>query len=191
MTQPPDNDLKALWQGQPTEIKPMSVNAIRQRAARYTVRVRWGYGLGLALMVAEMLIFGRYALVAPNIYARASLLVILVGLGWMLARFTLSWPRKFPAAKASGETILDFHRSELQRRRVTFANLLVTVGPTLLGGILFAAAGAMTHPNPNRLAWALPIALMVLWLVAAWRLARRQEQKRLRQIAEIDATRLE
>jgi hypothetical protein len=191
VTQPPDNDLKALWQGQPTEIKLMSATAIRARAARYTTRVRWGYGLGLALMLAEMLIFGRYALIAPNMYARAGLLVILVGLGWMLARFTLGWPRKFPAARASGETILEFHRSELQRQSVTFANMMVTVGPVLLGAIIFAAAGALTHPNPNRVAWALPIGLMVLCLVAAWWLTRRQEQKRLRQIAEIDATRPE
>jgi hypothetical protein len=191
MSQPPDHDLKALWQGQETEIKPMSVDAIRLRAARYTNRRRWTYLFGFALMLAEIGIFGRYALVLPNPGARIGMLAIVVGLTWMIARFSLKAPHRLPRTKASGQTILDFHRTELERQRETLGGLLLMVGPTLLGVVIFVVGASLDHPE-RALGRAAPIAVMIaLWLVSAGWIVRRQEQKRLARLAEIDATRVE
>jgi len=191
MTQPPDDHLKTLWQGQETETRAMSVDAIRTRAARYTTRRRWVYLFGVALMLAEIAMFGRYALIAPSIGARIGLLAILVGLGWMIARFSLLAPRRFPDASASGESILEFHRTELQRNRETFGGLLVMVGPVLLGVVIFGVAGMTTGPHHSLMQGTPLFGLMALWLVAAWWIARRGERKRQRRLAEIEATRVD
>jgi hypothetical protein len=191
MSSAPDNHLKALWQGQETELKPMSVDAIRNRATRYATRRSWAFAFGSALMLAEIAIFGRYALILPSLGARIGMLAIVVGLSWMIARFSFVAPRRLPGAKASGETILEFHRTELQRQRETFGGLLITVGPTLLGVVVFVVGATIDHPQ-RALGRALPIVVMIgLWMIGAWWLVRRQERKRLRRLAEIEATRAE
>jgi Sec-independent protein secretion pathway component TatC len=57
--------------------------------------------------------------------------------------------------------------------------------------LFFIAAAIFSGRHPGRgLMNAAPVlALVGLWLVAAWWLARREERRRLRQLAEIDATR--
>jgi hypothetical protein len=191
MTQPPDDHIKALWQGQETETKPMSVEAIRARAARFATWRRLAILFGFTLMLAEIVVFGRYILIIPDPGARIGFIAILVGLGWMIARYSLLLPRRFPNAKASGESILEFHRTELERTRATFGSMLVMAGPMLLGVIIFVIAVAITHPHRSFLNAAPVLALMGLWLVSAWWLARWTEKKRLRKLAEIEATRVE
>ncbi len=191
MTQPPEDQLKVLWQGQEMETTPMSVDAIRARAARFTKRRHWGFLFGLVLILAEIVIFGRYALILPGTAARVGMLAILVGLGWMIARFSLLAPRRFPDAKASGESILEYHRTELKRTRETFGSLLVMVGPVLLGMVIFVVGATVTFPRHGFLN-ALPImALIALWLVGAWWIVRRGERKRQLKLAELEATRVE
>jgi hypothetical protein len=169
----------------------MSVDAIRMRAARFTFRRRLSYLFGLALMAFEMVAFGHYALTATNLAVRIGVLVILIGLGWAIARFTLGWPARFPGSRASSGTILEFHRAELQRQRITFTNLMVTVGPMLIGLLILAGAGMFTGPHARLVNGAPMLGLLGVWLVMAWWLARRAERKRQRQIAEVDATRPE
>lgn len=193
MTQPPEDHLKALWQGQETETTPMSVDLIRTRAARFTARRRATYLFGFALMLAEIVIFGRYALILPGLGVRAGMLAILVGLGWMIALLTVRRPGRLPDAKVSGADILEFHRTELQRQRTTFGDLLVMVGPMLAGMLIFIAAAVFSGGNLGRgLMNAAPVlGLIGLWLVMTWWFARRQERRWRRQLAEIEATRVE
>lgn len=191
MSQPPDDHLKALWQGQQTETTPMSVEAIRARASRFTTRRRWTFLFGLVVMLAEILIFGRYALILPGTAVRVGMLAILVGLGWMIARFSLVAPRRFPDAKASGGNLLEYHRSELMRTRLTYGGLLVIVGPVLLGMLIFVVGATITLPRRGFLNAAPILALIALWMAVAWWMARRTEQKRQRMLAEIEATRAE
>ncbi|HEX4711201.1 hypothetical protein [Phenylobacterium sp.] len=193
MSQPPDDHLKALWKGQETETTPMSVDAVRTRAARFTARRRATYLVGLAVMLAEIVIFGRYALLLPGVGLRAGMLATLVGLGWMIAFLTVRRPGRLPDAKTSGADILEFHRTELQRQRTTFGDLLVMVGPVLAGMLIFVVAAIFSgrHLSRGLLNAAPLLGLIGLWLVAAWWFARRQERRRLRQLAEIDATRLD
>ena len=193
MSQPPDDHLKALWKGQETETTPMSVDAIRTRAAHFTARRRATYFFGFALMLAEIVVFGRYALILPGVGVRAGMLAILVGLGWMIALLTVRRPGRLPDPKASGVDILEFHRTELQRARTTFGDLLVMAGPVLAGLLIFITAAIFSGGQLGRgLTNAAPVlGLIGVWLVTAWWFARRQEGRRWRQLAEIDATRVE
>jgi hypothetical protein len=169
----------------------MSVNAIRARAARFANVRRGVFLFCLALILAEIVIFGRFVLTLPlpGTGARVGLLIILVGLGWMIARVSILAPRRFPDAKASGESILEYHRTELQRRE-TFGDMVLTAAPVLLGATIFVVGVMIARPR-----LALPVSpfllLIGLWLVGAWRMARRGERARLRKLAEIEATRVE
>ena len=191
MTQPPDDHLKALWQGQETETKPMSVEAIRTRAARYTTRRRWTFLFGLTLMLAEIVVFGRYALTFPTTGGRIGLIAILVGLGWMTAQFTRRWPGRLPEAKATGGSILEFHRSELERQRETIGSRIMMVGPVLIGALIFIVAGMISGRHRGIVGGATTLALIGLWVAGAFWISGRQERMRQRRLAEIEATRVE
>ena len=65
MTQPPDDDLKALWQSQQTETPTMTVKAIRALARNYGDHVRGRYILGVGVVVFEAILFTIYAWRAP------------------------------------------------------------------------------------------------------------------------------
>jgi hypothetical protein len=191
VTQPPDDHLKALWQGQDTETKPMTVAAIRARAAHFTNLRRGVFVFGLVLALLEIVIFGRFALTLPlpGVAPRAGLLIVLVGLGWMIARLSLLAPGKFPGAEASGESILEYHRSELQRRE-TFGAQVVMAGPVMLGLVIFVVGVMIAWPHlaPQVSPF---LVLIGLWFVGLWWMVRRGERARLRKLAEIEATRVE
>jgi hypothetical protein len=191
MSQPPDDHLKALWQGQDTETKPMTVDAIRARAARYTMRRRWTFLFGFTLMLAEIVVLGRHVLVFPTAGGRVGLIAILVGLGWMTAQFTRRWPGRLPEAKATVGTILEFHRSELERQRETFGSLMMMVGPVLVGVLIFIGAGMVSGRHRGIVGGATTLALIGLWLACAFWISGRQERTRQRRLTEIDATRVE
>jgi hypothetical protein len=191
MTQPPEDQLKALWQGQDAEIEAMSVDAIRRRAIRYTTRRRRAFLFALALLAAEVVMFGYFALIMPTQGTRIGMLAILVGLGWTIARFSLTWPGRLPNAAASGAAILEFHRGELQRMPTSFSAAAVMFGPMIVGILIFLAA-AITGATHGKLANAAPIlALVVVWLGAASWLQRSADRKRRRLLEEVDATRVE
>jgi hypothetical protein len=192
MTQPPDDHLKVLWQGQETETKPMSVEAIRARARRYNNLRRGVFAFGVTLALVEIGVFGRFALTLPlpGATPRVGLLIVLVGLGWMIARISLLAPRRFPDARASGENILEFHLTELHRARATFGGQLVMAGPALLGLVIFVV-GVMIG-RPRVALYCAPFLVLIgLWFVGAWWMVRRGERARLNKLAEIEATQVE
>ena len=147
----------------------MSVDAIRARAVRFTNLRRGAFLLGIVLILAEMVIFGRFVLTLPlpGTMARVGLLVVLVGLGWMFARLSLLAPQRFPDAKASGGTILEYHRAELQRAHTTFGSQVVMAGPVLLGAAIFVVGVIIARPRiaPQ----AAPFLVLIgLWFVGLW-----------------------
>ena len=86
MTQPPEDQLKALWQGQETETKPMSVEAIRARAGAYRSRMRRYYLVASMIWAAETLFFAYAAWTARNDTIRTGDLLMIPALGWMIWR---------------------------------------------------------------------------------------------------------
>jgi len=168
----------------------MSVAAIRKRAARFTNLRRAVFLLGLVLMLGEAVIFGRIAPVLPGTVTQIGMLTVLVGLGWMIARVSLLAPRRLPDAKASGESILEYHRAELQRGGETFRDLLVMAGPALLGCAVVVVGLMIARPRATLQAAPL-LALLGLWVVGAWWMAKRAQRVRQRKLAEIEATRVE
>jgi len=188
----PDADaLQQLWQGQKTEIKPMSVAMIRARAARYAWRARGALVFTFTLLAIEVAVFGRYAMTMTNPGARVGLMAILLGLGWATAMYSSSWPRRLPGGEATGEALLDFHRAELERHRVGFGDLMRHVGPLVAGLVIFAVGAALYGPHPNLARSAPILAAVAFWFVVAWFFSRRAERVRREKVAELDATRVD
>ena len=117
MTQPPDDHLKALWQGQETESPAMTATAIRALARNYGENFRGRIWLGLAIAAFEVVVFGLYAWRAANDVLRVGYLIILAGVGWMTWRILGKRPGRLPPPDASTKALIEFHRAELEHQR--------------------------------------------------------------------------
>lgn len=191
MSQPPEDHLKALWQGQPTESPVMTVQAVRARAARFVLGKRLTYMFTFALLAFEVAAFGHFAFTTTNPGAKVGLLAILVGLGWATALFSLGWPRRMPGSAASGQALLEFHRAELERQQVGFKRTMLVVGPMIAGLVIFAVGAALYAPHPNLMRAAPLMGFLAIWFVVAWFMARLAERRRRKRLAELDATRVD
>ena len=192
MSQPPDNDLKALWQGQSTETKPMTVDAIRARAAAYRDRVRRGYLVASIVWVSETLFFAYAAWTARNDTIRLGDLLMIPALAWMIWRTRERWPGELPDTSASGAVLVAFHRRELIRQRFRFWTMMITLTPALLAAGVMGVGMHTAEDDKLVLAhWGPIIALTALWMVILAWMIRRQVRKQQREIEELDATRPE
>ena len=191
MSQPPDDHLKALWQGQKTEQVPMSVEAIRARAGAHHDRVRRGYLFACTLWAAETVFFAYAAWTARNDTIRVGDLMMIPALAWMIWRSRERWPGALPDDRASAAVLIDFHRRELMRQRFRLSAMAITLAPTLLAvAVLLVGMHSPSDPQ-TLLEWAPLIALTALWMgLMAW-MVRRQQRRLQRQIEEVDATRPE
>src|SRR5436190_1984356 len=191
MSQPPDDHLKALWQGQKTEQIPMSVEAIRARAGAHSDRLRRWYLAASTIWAAETVFFAYAAWTARNDTIRLGDLLMIPALGWMIWRSRDRWPAPLPDANASAAVLIDFHRRELMRQRFRFSAMAITLAPTLLA-VAVMLVGMHSPADPQTLVqWSPLIALTALWIGLFWWIVRRQQRKLRRQIEEVDATRLD
>ncbi len=186
MSQPPDDHLKALWQGQETETPAMTVKAIRVLARNYGDNIRGRIWLGLPIAALEIVVFGLYAWRAPNEILRAGWLITLAGVGWMIWRILGKWPGRLPPTEASVQALIAFHRAELERQRTSLGWMTVTAAPILVGGLVALVGMQKARPNTS-VANAIPvIVLFGVWWFAAVVLRRRQARRIAEQIAEMD-----
>jgi|GEM_PF-6024548 len=191
MSQPPDDTLKALWQGQETETKPMSVEAIRARADAYRSRIHRYYLVASVIWAAETVFFAYAAWTARNDTIRAGDLLMIPALGWMIWRSRDRWPNAMPDASASGAVLVEFHRRELMRQTFRASTFSVTLAPMLFAvGVMMVGMHSPEDPQ-TLLQWMPIIALTVLWVVALVWLVRRQQRKLQREIEAVEATRSE
>ncbi|HEY0437693.1 MAG TPA: hypothetical protein VGC92_13715 [Phenylobacterium sp.] len=189
MSQPPDDHLKALWQGQETETGAMSVEAIRARAGAYRNRLRRGYLTACILWASETVFFAVAGWTARNDTIRLGDLLMIPALSWMIWRMRDRWPSALPDPGASAAVLIDFHRRELNRQRFGLWRFMITLGPALLAaGVM--GVGIRTQEDHLSLAhWGPILTLIAIWIaVMAW-MVRRQQRKLQRQIEELDATR--
>ena len=164
MSQPPEDQLKALWQGQQTEQVPMSVEAIRARAGAHHDRLRRFYLLASAIWAGETVFFAVAAWTARNDTIRLGDLIMIPALGWMIWRSRDRWPSALPDDRASAAVLIDFHRRELLRQRFRLSAMAITLAPTLLA-MAVMGVGMHSPEDPETLAeWAPLIALTALWI---------------------------
>ncbi|HZZ33190.1 MAG TPA: hypothetical protein VFE10_14485 [Phenylobacterium sp.] len=195
MSLPPDQSLKALWQGQETEHSTMTVQAIRILVNDYrrTARLRAGVGVGIGLLSAVFLAW--CAKVAPNDVVRIGDLLVLAGtaLGaW------ISWtqqPRRTPDAASSTMGLIDFYRSQVAREAPNLRLMAAILAPAAVGMVvIFAGLWPKIVAEHVSAQKTFLNFLPILLLLAAWvylfavRL-RRQKRDVAERLQEIDAMR--
>lgn len=189
MSQPPENEIKALWQAQETETSTMTLVAIRALARNYSDNTRGRLWIGIAVAAVEVLMFGLYAWRAPNDLLRIGYLIILAGVGWMTWRIGSKWPSRLPATETSTVALIEFHRAQLVQQQTGPAWITLTAAPIFAGMVVVMFGFQRMRPNMF-LANAAPlIGLCLVWWVAAFVLQRRQARRLAEQIAEMDELR--
>lgn len=187
MAEPFEEPIKALWQDQQEERPTMTTIAIRALAQNHNESARDRLLVGYILIAFEAVVFGWFALKAPNALARAGEILILAGLAWMVWRFWLRRPGRLPDADASAQTLLIFQRGELQRQKSSYIWLLLSAAP-VIAGALITVAGLKIASHGALNASLTPIfALLGAWFVASWFIQRRGSRRLQRQIEDLDA----
>ena len=187
MTEPSEDPIKTLWRDQQEEEAIMTAKAIRALARNHGDHVRDRLLFGYAVIAFEVVVFGWYALKAPNALMRAGELLVLAGLAWMTWRMRLRRPGRLPNADASAQTLIAFHRTELQRQRSGYVWALVSAGPMIAGLLVMVAGMKMARPDAPNARFAPIFVLFAVWFVALGVMQRRGSRRIQRQIEDLDA----
>jgi len=191
-TEPPNQDLKAIWRDQPTENMNMSVVELHLKAQRFQLKSRLVLTINYVTTTLIAVLFGWGVATAPNWLTKLGCvtgLLFCLAFGWWANQRR---PARMPTAQSPGATILEFHRRELERARVKFKTMLIFLVPVLISSGLITAGAYAMRPSTSLLHRPALIALLVVaWVVVAWRRQRQYAQKIQRQIDELDAVRLE
>jgi len=180
-------DLKKLWQDQPMEAIPMSLQLLRRRAQELQTKSRLAALAWMAIGLVLAIVFAAGLVRTQNLLSRIGLGVLsLWALYGVYQVYRRMWPASI-AADAAWSTSLDFYRKELERRRdyvrdiwrlsvlwLFFIGLALLILPMLIA----------TRSNPRLLLNAIPFfVLLLVWFVAFF-FIRKRDQRNLQ--AEID-----
>jgi hypothetical protein len=189
MTQPPDDHLKALWQGQEKESPTMTAIAMRALARNYVDSFRARIWLGVTVAIFEVFLFGLQAWRAPNDIFRAGDMIIMAGGVWMIWRIVAKRPGRLPPPEASTATLIEFHCAQLERQPTGASWMATTAAPIFLGMIVVLVGMQRARPNMSRVNFAPFLVLVIVWWIWALVLQKRQAKRRAEQIAEMDQLR--
>ncbi|HXA38635.1 MAG TPA: hypothetical protein VNW53_06510 [Phenylobacterium sp.] len=189
MSQPPDDHIKALWQGQETETPIMTLQAVRALARNHSNHQRDILTLVAGLAAAMVVPITWAAWRAPNNAIRIGELLDLVGVGWMLWRVRDYWPERMPGAEASVGALIDFHLSQLTRRRFSYRDALINGGPLIAGTVMILYGLHRAIPKAGLEKFAPIFGLLVVWAVLFLVVKRRGERRLQEQIEEVKALR--
>ena len=187
MAEPFEEPIKALWQDQQEERVTVTTIAIRALARNQNDSARDRLLVGYILIAFEAVVFGWFALKAPNALERAGEILILAGLAWMVWRFWLRRPGRLPDSDASVQTLLIFQRGELQRQKSSYIGLLISATPVIAGALITVASLKITRHGAPNASLAPVFALLGAWFVAGWFIQRRGSRRLQRQIEDLDA----
>ena len=189
MTDPSDQDLKALWAGQEMEADPMTLEQIHGLVRKYDRKMRIALWLILVILLTAGILGGQVWLTHPDPLGRAGAALYLVGMFVscaLIGRVVLAW--RDPAEPAGA-----YLRRRLQRQ---LANLrggwVVTLLPIVPGMVvsnlwIFEHRGApQHHPAPLWIRYLPLVALAAVWLFCFAFIARRSLRTVKADLDELD-----
>jgi hypothetical protein len=189
MNDSPNLSVKELWQHQPVEGIPMSLEKIRKRAGKFEKKILWrnvreyAGGVIAAALLASSFVKSHDVLFRV---AFASLIAGLVYMAYQLHRRASA--RSMPADLGAANS-LQFHRAELERQQEFISHIWKWyLGPIVPGLVIFTLASAISEPSPRSLGkLALVDAVMASSMILVWRLNVRAARCLQRSIDELYA----
>lgn len=188
MNQPPDDHLKALWQGQEKENPTMTAQAVRMLVNDYQTATRQKLFVGLGISVLSALFFAWCARIAPNGLVRIGDLMMLAFtpvMAWIVWR---RQPAATPGEEVSTLGLIDFHRAQVAREAPDL-RLMAAILLPIFTGMAVVLAGVWPK-TPRMYVQLLPILiLLAIWMVIFVLQLRRQRRRVEDRLREIDALR--
>ena len=191
MTEP--RDVQALWQTQPREARPMSIDDVRRRARALDAKV----GRQDAIMILSAIVnTGAFAVVIwylPNLRVVAAIVIATV------IAIVIQYLRRRPSRQAidyltsaSSNPCANFYRTALVRKRDMARHLWTWfMPPAILGQAALIIGFVIAPPNvPRRLVlMALPFWILIDVVIFGfgWRNARREAKKMERELDALDS----
>jgi len=191
MSQPPEDQMKALWQGQEPENPAMTVAAIRLLVKDNQAHQRHFQLFGLGVTVLATGIWIWCAWTAPTPLVRIGDLIML---GWMPVMLWMLYrrrPGRAPGTETTAQGLLDFYRAEVLRQAPDMRLVGLSLAPLAVGMALIGSEviKKLMH-RPDLWLQASPLGvLMVLWVVVFVRQTRRAKRKVAERLRDIDALR--
>ncbi|SPE43067.1 conserved membrane hypothetical protein [Candidatus Sulfopaludibacter sp. SbA3] len=187
------HDLREVWQSQHVEPKYMSLEEIRNKAAKFEGGVRSRNLRETVVGIGTIVVFLFYLKWFPTPLERAGSCLTIAGILWVIYRMNgRAAAAKVPEATGF-ETCVSFHRRELEHQRDLLRSIWRWyLGPLVPGIVLFSVSliGSKVRPDHPGDWWrASPLLLlMVAWFrVTIW-LNRRAADRMQKTIDELERT---
>jgi hypothetical protein len=186
----PENDLRKIWQNQPTEASPMTLEKIQQKARELHAKTRRQL-LGTLTTPLMVVIFYAYGIKQFPLLGQVLQPLFAFALAWSLAGLYFlnqgKWSNAMPG-DAGFSAGLEFCRREIERRRDyyrrvllwSFGPVLLAIGTFILALAIVAGRGIFPKATPFMI-------LVVVWIAAYFFVIRVREQRDLqREIDELN-----
>ena len=184
------SDPQKIWQRQPTETTPMTLEDIRRKIHSLENRQRAAAIVWISIALALLFPFTRLFLKTPGLTSRLGLGVLMcwaVFGSWQAYRYL--WPRGF-LTDGNFRASLDFYRAQLEKKRDhnrhvwrrtrmnwCFVGLALFIGPGLISAL----------GQPGTLSRAFPFfVLLGLWLALYFIMEKRTERQLQHEIDQLN-----
>jgi hypothetical protein len=188
MTQPSEDPIKALWQGQEPEIPTMTADAIRLMVKNNDAAQRGAVTLGLVAVAVIVGVLTWSAWTATGTLLRIGDLVML---GWapLVVLYQLRrWPGRSPGAEASAQALIDHHRARIARQLPDLKLVYLSMALVALGLVL-VLAGAWQAGQASVAKLGLVGILLAVGVTAIVVMDRAQRRHVARRLRDLDALR--
>jgi len=189
MNESPNQTLKELWQHQPVEGIPMSLEKIRKRAAKFEKKIMWrNVGEYVGGAIAAVL-FASFFVQSHDVLFRVAFAMMIAGLGYMAYQLHRRASARSMPTDLGTVNSLQFHRSELERQRDFISHIWRWyLGPLIPGMVVLTLASARADSSAHGLVrMAIADAIMAFSVILVWRLNVRAARCLQRSIDELYA----
>jgi hypothetical protein len=187
MNESPNQTMKELWQRQPVEGIPMSLEKIRKRAAKFEKKIMWrNVGEYVGGAIAAVL-FASFFVQSHDVLFKVAFALMIAGLGYMAYQLHRKASARSMPADLGTANSLQFHRSELERQRDFISHIWRWyLGPLIPGMVVLTVASALANSSSHGLVrLAISDAIMAFSVILVWRLNVRAARCLQRSIDEL------
>jgi len=190
-TDPPHDDIKAIWRDQKTETISMPTAELRLKAEKMQTRIRWRNGVEYAASVVVVAAFGYGAWRSPFPLVQFGCLLVVLGTFVLVYQLHRRGSAVEPPVGVSASQFLSFHREQLARQRDALRSVaLWYIGPLLPGlAVLMTAPVFSPKFHDHWLRFALGCVPVVVIIVGVWLLNRWAARRLQTQIDALDTMR--
>jgi hypothetical protein len=189
MNESPNPTMKELWQHQPVEGIPMSLEMIRKRAGKFEKKVLWRNVREYAGGAIAAALFASFFVKSHDIFFKVACAMMIAGLAYMAYQLhRRASARSMPTDLGTANS-LQFHRSELERQRDFISHIWRWyLGPLIPGMVVFTLASALADSSAHgRVRQAIADGIMAFSVIFVWRLNVRAARCLQRRIDELYA----